>query len=86
MMLHRFKKGIGAEETASEICGIYGDPAVTIQTVRTWFRRFRAGDFNLEDRECSGQPSTTDTDLIKALVDEKPRYAIREIAESLNIP
>ncbi|CAK9818783.1 Histone-lysine N-methyltransferase SETMAR [Anthophora plagiata] len=74
------------KNTAKEICDVYGDRSVTVQTVRNWFRRFRAGNFNLKDEDRSGRPSTTDTDLIKAYLDENPRSSVREIADALNIP
>ncbi|CAK9809343.1 Histone-lysine N-methyltransferase SETMAR [Anthophora plagiata] len=86
VMFHCFKKGSTPKNTAKEICDVYGDRSVTVQTVRNWFRRFRAGNFNLKDEDRSGRPSTTDTDLIKAYLDENPRSSVREIADALNIP
>lgn len=68
MMLHCFKKNIGAQKTASEICGVYGDHAVTVQTIHTWFRRFKDEVFSLEDRERRAQTPTTGKDLIKVWV------------------
>ncbi|XP_076764828.1 histone-lysine N-methyltransferase SETMAR-like [Xylocopa sonorina] len=32
------------------------------------------------------EPSTTDTDLIKAYIDENPRSSVREVADAINIP
>ncbi|XP_033318240.1 histone-lysine N-methyltransferase SETMAR-like [Bombus bifarius] len=49
-------------------------------------RRFRAGNFNLKDEDRSGRPFTTDTDLIKAYLDENSRSSVREIADALNNP
>ncbi|XP_076764839.1 histone-lysine N-methyltransferase SETMAR-like [Xylocopa sonorina] len=46
-------------------------------TLRNWFRKFRAENFSLKDEERSGRPSTTDTDLIKAYVDENPRSSVQ---------
>jgi len=53
--------------------------------VRKWFARFKTGDFNLEDQECPGRPSTTDEDEIKTLIENNPRYTIRKLAEMLNM-
>jgi len=53
--------------------------------VRKWFARFKTGDFNLEDQECPGRPSTTDEDEIKTLIEYNPRYTIRKLAEMLNM-
>ncbi len=45
----------------------------------------RFGDFNLEDQECPGRPSTTDEDQIKILIENNPRYTTRKLAKMLNI-
>ena len=86
VMFHCFKKDSTLKNTAKEICNVYGDRFITVQTVRNWFRRFRAGNFNLEHEDRSEHPSTTDTDLINAYLDENPRSSVREIADALNIP
>ncbi|XP_043262550.1 histone-lysine N-methyltransferase SETMAR-like [Colletes gigas] len=86
VMFYCFKKGSTFENTAKKICDVYGGQSITVQTVRNWFRRFRAGNFNLKDKDRSCRPSTTDTDLIKAYLDENPRSSVREIANASNIP
>jgi len=53
--------------------------------VRKWFARFKAGDFNLEDQERSGRPSTTDEDQIKTLIENNPRYTTHKLTKMLNI-
>ncbi|XP_018048666.1 PREDICTED: uncharacterized protein LOC108687395 [Atta colombica] len=40
-------------QAANKICTVYG--AVAERTVRKWFARFKAGDFNLEDQERPGE-------------------------------
>ena len=56
---------------------------VAERTVRKWFVRFKAGDFNLEERP--GRPSTTDEDQIKILIENNSRYTTRKLAEMLNM-
>jgi len=85
-MLFFFKKGCNAIQAKTEICAVYGDSAVSLVTVRKWFKRFKSGDFDLEDRERSGAPVRTHTDRIKAYVEENPRSAVRDVAEALEIP
>ena len=58
--------------TADEICTVYGSGITTIRTVRNWFKKFRAGNFDLKDEDRSGHPPAT-TDLIKTMVAENPR-------------
>ena len=40
---------------------VYGDVAVTINTVYKWFERLRNGCESVEDEERSGRPSTSKT-------------------------
>jgi len=35
---------------------VYGDTAPTDKSCREWFRRFKDGDFSVEDKPRSGQP------------------------------
>ncbi|OAD57467.1 Histone-lysine N-methyltransferase SETMAR, partial [Eufriesea mexicana] len=63
VILHCFKKGTSAKDTADEICTVYGSGTTTIRTVRNWFKKFRADNFDLKDEDRSGCPATTDTDL-----------------------
>ncbi|CAK9816960.1 hypothetical protein ANTQUA_LOCUS9179 [Anthophora quadrimaculata] len=56
-MFHCFKKGNSAKDTADEICTVYESDATTITTVCNWFKRFRAGNFELKDEDRSSQPS-----------------------------
>jgi len=86
VMLHCFKKGNSAKDTADEICTVYGSGTTTIRTVRNWFKKFRAGNFELKDEDRSGRPATTDTDIIKTVLTENPRYSVREIVDATNIP
>ncbi|KOX69382.1 Histone-lysine N-methyltransferase SETMAR [Melipona quadrifasciata] len=86
VMLRCFKKGNSAKDTADEIFTVYGSGTTTIRTVGNWFKKFRAGNFELKDEDRSGRPATTDTDIIKTVLIENPRYSVREIVDATNIP
>ncbi|KOX67386.1 Histone-lysine N-methyltransferase SETMAR [Melipona quadrifasciata] len=86
VMLHCFKKGNSAKDIADEIFTVYGSGTTTIRTVRNWFKKFGAGNFELKDEDRSGRPATTDTDIIKTVLTENPRYSVREIVDATNIP
>lgn len=85
IMLFYFRKGENAAETQREICSVYGEDAVDDSTVRKWFRRFRDGNFNLEDEKRSGRPSEIDSHQILALVETDRHKTTREIADNLKI-
>ncbi|KOX72061.1 Histone-lysine N-methyltransferase SETMAR, partial [Melipona quadrifasciata] len=86
VMLHCFKKGNSAKDIADEIFTVYGSGTTTIRTVRDWFKKFRAGNFELKDEDRSGRPATIDTDIIKTVLTENPRYSVLEIVDATNIP
>jgi len=55
-MLFFYRNGKNATQATNKICTVYGEGAVAERTVRKWFARFKAGDFNLEDQERPGRP------------------------------
>ena len=38
-----------------EICSVFANGTTTITTIRNWFKRFRAGNFDLKDKGASAQ-------------------------------
>ena len=61
-MLYYFKKGRNTTEIQKQTCAVYGKSAVTDRTCQTWFVRFHAGDFLLDDAPQSGRPVEVDSD------------------------
>jgi len=59
---------------------VYGESA---ETVRKWFARFKADNFNLEDQDARVGPP--DKDQIKTLIENNPRYTTRKLTEMLNM-
>ena len=49
-----------------------------------WFRRFKSDDFDVEDKERSGQPRAFEDEELQALVDEDPCQTQKQLAEALN--
>ncbi|KOX68140.1 Histone-lysine N-methyltransferase SETMAR [Melipona quadrifasciata] len=86
VVLHCFKKGNSAKDAADEIFTVYGSGTTTIRTVGNWFKKFRAGNFELKAEDRSGRPATTHTDIIKTVLTGNPRYSVREIVDATNIP
>ena len=48
-MLYCFKKDDGVNDIADKICTVYENDATTITIIRNWFKRFRAGNFDLKN-------------------------------------
>ena len=54
-----------AAETHRELKKVYGDAALSETTCRDWFRRFKDGDFDVDDCSREGSPKTfEDADVI----------------------
>jgi histone-lysine N-methyltransferase SETMAR len=85
ILLFFFRKGLEATEAQREICGVYGDSIISVDTCQRWFARFRSGDINLADAARSGRPSTTDDDQILAAIKVDRHLTTREIAKHFNI-
>jgi len=64
---------------------VYGDTAPTDKSCRKWFRRFKDGDFNVEDKPRSGQPKKFENKELEALLEEDQSQTQEELVESLGI-
>ena len=50
-----------------------------------WFKGFKNGNFDLKYENRSGRPARTNTDFIKAMLSENPRYTMQEIVDTTKI-
>ena len=84
-----FKLQKSAKETHKMLKLVYGDTAVTMNTVYKWFERFRNGCESVEDEERSGRSSTSKTQenvqRIREMIQSNRQLTTREISEDLNI-
>ena len=71
------KKVIVKNDTA-DICIICRNGAITITIIHNWFKRYKVGNFDLKNERTYGRSATTNTDLIKAMLAENPRYSVQE--------
>ena len=53
---YEYKLSYSAAEATRNIMKVWGEDSVTERTVQRRFVRFRAGDFNLEDKPREGRP------------------------------
>jgi len=64
---------------------VYGDTAPINKSCREWFRRFKDGDFSIEDKPRSGQPKKFENKELEALLEEGQSQTQEELAESLGV-
>ena len=82
VMFHCFKKDDNTNDTADEICTIYRRGATTITTIRNWFKKFRAGNFDLKSPQRSSSSDECETYQGHAC----KICNVREITNTINIP
>ena len=70
-----------AAEAHRELQKVYGDAALSETTCRDWFRRFKDGDFDVDDRSREGRPKTFKDAELEALLNEDPCQTQKELAQ-----
>lgn len=85
LLLYDFKFGESAAASSRRINAAFGEGTVSERIAQDWFRRFRNGDFNLEDSVRSGRSSKVDNDRLRQLVELDPRQTTRELAQVLGV-
>jgi len=73
----RFSALIGRKVRLKSI-EVYGDTAPTDKPCRKWFRRFKDGDFSVEDKPRSGQPKKFEDKELEALLEEDQSQTQKE--------
>jgi len=79
------KKTAAVCEAHRELQKVYGDAALSETTCRDWFRRFKDGDFDVDDRPREGRPKTFKDAELEALLDEDPCQTQEELASALEV-
>ena len=83
LLLQEFRLGRKATEATSNMCGTMGKDVLSIRTAQHCFHRFKNGNFELDDLPHNGSPLQVDMDLLKALIEQDPRFTTRCLAERL---
>lgn len=85
VLLHYFIQKKTAAEAHRILVDTYGERALSEGRCRDWFRRFKDGNFDLEDRDRTGQPKKFEDKDLAALLDENPCQTQGELAEALGV-
>ncbi|EFN80122.1 Histone-lysine N-methyltransferase SETMAR, partial [Harpegnathos saltator] len=64
---------------------VYDEHTPSKTTCEDWFKRFRSGDFDTEDKERSGRPKTIEDADLQALLDEDDTQTQYQFAEALSM-
>ena len=63
----------------------HGNYTPSIKTCEYWFRGFKSGDAETEDKERPGHPKTIEDEKLETLLDENPCQMHDEVTESLGV-
>lgn len=84
-ILFMFHLGKNTTDTLDQITKAYGSGSVSYATVKNWFKKFKKGDFELEDKERSGRPKETEDQVLQELLDEDASQNSRDLADQLGV-
>lgn len=84
-MLFLFNQKKSASECQRILSETYGETAPTIPTCVRWFRRFKSGDFDVNDKERLGQPKKFEDAELQAVLDEDDTLTQKMMAEMLGV-
>lgn len=85
ILLHYYFMKITAAEAHRILQQVYGEHALAEPTCREWFRHFKNGDYNIEDKERPGRPKKFEDSELEALLHEDPCQTLEELSASLNV-
>ena len=68
-----------------ELQKVYVDAAPSETTCRDWFRSFKDGDFDVDDRPHEGRPKTFEDAELEALIDDDTCQTQEELASALEV-
>ena len=85
VLLFFFNSKKRAAESHRLLSETYGDHTPSIKMCEYWFRRFKSGDFDTEDKERPDQPKKIEDEEFEKLLDEDPCQTQDELAESLGV-
>lgn len=60
---------------------VFDEATPSIGTIDNWFKKFRSGDFSIEDEPRTGRPSELDNNALLLHIRDNPRSNVRQIAE-----
>ena len=89
LIIYDFKSDLTTPNCHARILNAFPDSCLSISTVKYWFRRFKEGNFNLEDNDRCGRPSTAATDgnreTVRELVQNDNRITYSTLSAELGI-
>jgi [histone H3]-lysine36 N-dimethyltransferase SETMAR len=78
-----------AKKTATEahkwLAEVYGQHAMSIRSCQEWFKRFKSGNFGIEDKTHGKPPKKFENEKLQNLLDEDDAQTQEQLAYKLNV-
>lgn len=65
------------------ICSVFKEEIVSKSTCEFWFRRFKDSDFDVSERERSGEPLKSSHEDMQALLDEEAFQTQKQTCQNI---
>ena len=85
-LLFAFNRDAKAKESALEIREVYDQEAMSLRTIKNWFKWFKDGNFDLADIIIPDIPVEFDEERLSQLIHEDQRQTSRKLAEIMESP
>ena len=80
---HQSKGKISALAVTKKICDVYENDTITEKTCQRWLKRFKEGNFDLEDQQRTGRKRRLSLQDLNSRILKNPKTNTRELASSL---
>lgn len=84
-ILYEFQQGKNASQARESICSVFRDDIISYEACNYWYKRFRSGNFDLNDQPRPGQPQKFEDAELQALLDEDSTQTQKELAAQLGV-
>ncbi|GBM88406.1 Mariner Mos1 transposase [Araneus ventricosus] len=84
-IMYYFRNKLSATECHQKMCESLGINTVSYDTVKVWFRKFKAGNFDIEDEPRSGRPIGVYCEQLKQIIDQGRNVSTQTTALELDV-
>jgi len=85
VLLHYFNLKKIAAATHKLLIKAYGNCAPSERICQEWFPRFKNDDYDVNNKQRSGQPKKFEGTELQALLDENSTQTLQELSAALNV-
>ncbi|GBM36339.1 Histone-lysine N-methyltransferase SETMAR [Araneus ventricosus] len=85
IVYYEFRNKLSATECHQKMCESLGINTVSYDTIKVWFQKFKARNFDIEDEPRSGRPIEVDCEQLKQIIDQDRNVSTRTIALELDV-